>query len=86
MVSLHAMLFVSLVGFGLVFQDLRDEAAVGFGGNKDGGQLEGLHQPWVASCLLAFILLDASQLRSSRGGLGWLRRQVGVTVMAPCGV
>ncbi len=30
--------FVSLVGFGLVFQDLRDDAAVGLGGDEDVGQ------------------------------------------------
>jgi len=30
--------FVGLIGFGLVLQDLWDEAAMGFGGDKDIGQ------------------------------------------------
>jgi len=56
----HATFFVGFVGFGLVFQDLWDEAVVGVGGDKDGGQLKGSCRPWVASCLLAFVLSDAS--------------------------
>ena len=33
-VALGAAGFVGLVGLGLVFQDLRDDAVVGFGGDK----------------------------------------------------
>ncbi len=36
-VAAGAALFVGLVGLGLVFQDLRDEAAVGFRGDKNVG-------------------------------------------------
>ena len=59
-VSAHATLLVGFVGLGLVLQDLRDEAAVGFRGDEDGGHLEGLRQLWVASCLLAFVLSNTS--------------------------
>jgi len=37
--SLSTMLFLSLVGFGLVLKDLGDVSVVGFGGDEDGGQL-----------------------------------------------
>ena len=34
-VALGTVRFVGLVGFGLVFQDLRDDPAMRFGGDKD---------------------------------------------------
>ena len=37
-VAAGMMGFVGLIGLGLVFQDLWDEAAVGFGGDEDVGQ------------------------------------------------
>jgi len=78
--------FVSFVGPSLVLQDLQDEAMMGFGGDEDGGQLQGLCRLRLAGCLFALVLSDASQLRLGRGGLRWLRRWVGVTVVAPSGV
>ncbi len=59
-VSSCVAFFVGFVGPGLVFQDLWDEAMMGFRGDKDGRQLEGPRQSWVASFLLACVLLDAS--------------------------
>ena len=56
---------VGFVGFGLVLQDLQDEATMGFGGDEDGGQLQGLGRLWLVSCLLALILSDTPRLCSS---------------------
>ncbi len=85
-VPAHAAFLVGFVSPGLVLQDLWDEAMVGLGGDEDGGHLEGLRRSWVASCLLALVLLDASRLCSGQGGLGWLGWWVGVAVVAPRGV
>ncbi len=78
--------FVSFVGLGLVFQDLRDEAAVRFRGDEDGRHLQGSHWSWLACCLLSFVLLDVPCLRLGQGGPGRLGWQVGVTMVTPCGV
>ena len=65
-VTVGAALFVGLVGLGLVFQDLWDKAAVGFGGDKDFGQHQGVR--WSTGRLFALVLLDAAQLCSGQGG------------------
>ena len=58
------LLFV-FVGFGLVFQDLRDDPAVGFGGDED--LREDQRTRWSAGSL-TLVLSDASRLGSGRGG------------------
>ncbi len=59
-VSMCVTFLVGFIGLGLVLQDLRDKAVMGFEGDEDGGQLEGPRWSWVASCLLALVLSDTS--------------------------
>ena len=56
-VAAGAVGFIGLVGLGLVFQDLWDEAMVGLGGDEDVGQHQGPH--WSTGGLLAFVFLDS---------------------------
>ena len=65
-VAAGASFFVSLIGLGLVLQDLRDEASMGFGGDEYFGQHQGVC--WSAGGLLALVLLDSSRLCSGRSG------------------
>ncbi len=67
-VVLSASCLVGFVGFGLVFQDLRDNPMVGFGGDKD--LWEDQWACWSGG-LFAFVFLDSSQLCSGRGGAWW---------------
>ena len=55
-VALGAAGFVGLVGLGLVFQDLRDDPAVGFGGNENFG--EDQQARWSGGAF-ALVLLDS---------------------------
>jgi len=57
-VAVGTAFFIGFVGFGLVFQDLWDEAVVGFGGDEDLGQHQGLC--WSTGGPLAFVFLDSS--------------------------
>ena len=61
MVVSGAVCFVSFVGLGLVFQDLRNDSTVGFGGDENVG--EDQQARWLGGAL-ALVLLDSSQLCS----------------------
>ncbi len=67
-VALGTARLLVFVGFGLVFQDLRDDPAVGFGGDED--LREDQRTRWSAGSL-AFVLSDPSQLGSGQGGSWW---------------
>ncbi len=58
--------FLVFVGLGLIFQDLGDDPAVGFGGNED--FREDQRSRWSAWSL-TLVLSDSSRLGSGRGGL-----------------
>ncbi len=60
-VSSSTACFVGLVGFGLVLQDLRDDPAVGFGGDEDFG--EDQRARWLGGSF-TLVFLDSSQLGS----------------------
>src|SRR6266436_2693453 len=60
-VALGATRFFVFVGLGLVFQDLRDDSAVGLGGDED--LRENQRTRWSARSL-AFVLSDPSRLGS----------------------
>ncbi len=53
--------FVGFIGFGLVLQDLRDDPAVGFGGDEDLGE-----DQWVrwSGGSFTLVLLDSPRLCS----------------------
>src|SRR6266403_439426 len=78
-VTSGAARFLGFVGFGLVFQDLRDDPAVGFGGEEDLRE-----DQWVrwSGGSFSFVFLDPPRLCSGRGGVWWWWRQVGVPMVA----
>src|SRR6266436_8805453 len=71
--------FFVFVGFGLIFQDLGNDPAVGFGGDED---LWEDQRACGSSALLALVLLDSSRLGSGRRGTWWWWRWVGAPVVA----
>ena len=74
--------FVGFVGLGLVLQDLRDDSAVGFGGDED--LREDQRMRWSARSF-AFVFSDPPCSGSGRGGSWWWWRWVGVPVVALSG-
>src|SRR6266478_160045 len=78
-VTSGAARFLGFVGFGLVFQDLRDDPAVGFGGEED--LREDQRTCWSAWSF-ALVLSDPSCSGSGRSGSWWRRWWVGVSMVA----